>query len=307
MKTQISYFVSLLLIGISSVFFGACSDEDELTPSGNDFNYFIPDDDDHSPEAELRRSFYDETGIYLLFSDTLRHIPNGVNAYGETVYQTERINFNYNLTGNNNYTLRITYYTSIDEMEEAVRQFKQNYLSHMGKAMQPYSILLVRNLQNDEYGDDWWEEIGYVSNLNCTGIAVGDVYNMSDYERERRITVTLNGLVDEALDELSKDLYFVPFYDVVPDEIADAYLGELIPGWDRTQMEALYELGYIDYSEDWYDDTYYDQTPSDWDDFIKLVLETPWEDLEAQWGQYDRIMQKLEIAREAILAAGYIF
>lgn len=73
-------------------------------------------------------------------------------------------------------------------------------------------------------------------------------------------------------------------------------------------MEALYELGFISYSEDWYDEFYYDTPPfSDWNDFFELVMNTPWEEIEAQYGAYSLLMQRMELVRQAILATGYKF
>lgn len=80
------YYFCLLLVGMAGLFV-SCGKEDLLTPSGNDTNFFTPADDDHSQVAELRRKFYEETGVYVLFSDTLRHVQNGVNANGQPVYE----------------------------------------------------------------------------------------------------------------------------------------------------------------------------------------------------------------------------
>lgn len=64
MKRKLTYYVSALLFGAASLF-AACSDEEALTPSGNDLNMFAVDENDHSPEAELRRQFFKDTGVYL--------------------------------------------------------------------------------------------------------------------------------------------------------------------------------------------------------------------------------------------------
>lgn len=36
-------------------------------------------------------------------------------------------------------------------------------------------------------------------------------------------------------------------------------------------------------------------------------MNTPWEEIEAQYGAYSLLMQRLELVRQAILATGYKF
>ena len=222
MRRNILHLAGIFLLGVATLF-TACGEEDALTPSGNELNSFLPDESDHSPVAELRRSFYEETGIYLLFSDTLRHVQTGTYEQGRPVYDTEMVDFNYNLNGDGGYNLRMEYYTTLEEMQAAAQTFKDEYLPHMGE------------VYSGDYVDDWME------------------------------------------------------------------------GWDRTQLEAIYELGFINYSESGrgphYDSFYY----SDWSYFFDIVMEQSWEEIEAEWGQYSIVMQRMGIVRDAILATGYVF
>lgn len=134
MRRNILHLAGIFLLGVATLF-TACGEEDALTPSGNELNSFLPDESDHSPVAELRRSFYEETGIYLLFSDTLRHVQTGTDEQGRPVYDTEMVDFNYNLNGDGGYNLRMEYYTTLEEMQAAARTFKDEYLPHMGESM----------------------------------------------------------------------------------------------------------------------------------------------------------------------------
>lgn len=222
MRRNILHLAGIFLLGVATLF-TACGEEDALTPSGNELNSFLPDESDHSPVAELRRSFYEETGIYLLFSDTLRHVQTGTDEQGRPVYDTEMVDFNYNLNGDGGYNLRMEYYTTLEEMKAAAQTFKDEYLPHMGE------------VYSGDYVDDWVE------------------------------------------------------------------------GWDHTQLEAIYELGFINYSESGrgphYDSFYY----SDWSYFFDIVMEQSWEEIEAEWGQYSIVMQRMGIVHDAILATGYVF
>lgn len=219
------------------------------------------------------------------------------------------MNLMYNLTGvPNSYEYRFDYYTDVADMEAAAELIRTDFMSHLAMEKMPYSFLLVDSILVDEWGDGEWEANDCLSNTYCMAVATGDVRNLNEEQRYALSHNILKTLVDDAVGDLNWDDYQGLFYEVVPDEVADGNLGDLIPGWDRTQMEALYELGYITYIEDWYDEYYYDTPPmSDWDDFFDLVMDTSWEDIEAQYGQYDRIMQKCEHVRRSILAVGYIF
>ena len=171
----------------------------------------------------------------------------------------------------------------------------------------PYSILLVNGIRENSYGSTW-EDLSYKSNIYCMAIDTKDVLHLDEEERREIALAVLTNLVDDGISDLNWDDYQGPFYDLIPAEVSDSYLGDLIPGWDRTQMEALYELGFISYSEDWYDEFYYDTPPfSDWNDFFELVMNTPWEEIEVQYGAYSLLMQRMELVRQAILATGYKF
>uniref|UniRef100_UPI003FEEFE38 hypothetical protein n=1 Tax=Phocaeicola sp. TaxID=2773926 RepID=UPI003FEEFE38 len=82
MKHLTHYYIGMLLAGTLGFLAACSSDEELLTPSGEDTNFFLPKEDDHSTEAELRRDFFDETGVYLFFNDTLRHDLNGTDVNG---------------------------------------------------------------------------------------------------------------------------------------------------------------------------------------------------------------------------------
>lgn len=306
MRRNILHLAGIFLLGVATLF-TACGEEDALTPSGNELNSFLPDESDHSPVAELRRSFYEETGIYLLFSDTLRHVQTGTDEQGRPVYDTDMVDFNYNLNGDGGYNLRMEYYTTLEEMQAAAQTFKDEYLPHMGESMMLYSLLLLKNLEQDRYNEDDWEFLASVSNIYCMGVATGDLANLTEEERAATALEVFKDIVDNAISEFDWDDYEGPFYDATGEVYSGDYVDDWVEGWDRTQLEAIYELGFINYSESGrgphYDSFYY----SDWSYFFDIVMEQSWEEIEAEWGQYSIVMQRMGIVRDAILATGYVF
>lgn len=113
--------------------------------------------------------------------------------------------------------------------------------------------------------------------------------------------------MDNTISELDYDTYMGAFYDATGEVYSGSYVDDWVEGWDRTQLEAIYELGFINYSESYrgprYDSFYY----SDWSYFFDIVMEQTWEEIEAEWGQYSIVMQRMGIVRDAILATGYVF
>ena len=307
MKHLTHYYIGMLLAGMLG-FLAACSSNEELlTPSGEDVNFFLPKEDDHSAEAALRRDFFDETGVYLFFNDTLRHDLNGTDVNGAPVYATEVLNFRYSLTGYNNAAYAFGYYQTQEEKAAAAEMIKADFLPHLSQNLLPYSILLVNGIRESS-GRTRWKDLAYKSNIYCIAIDTKDVMHLGAGERREIAQAVLTKLVEKGIKDLNWDDYQGPFYDLIPEKVVNSFMGDLIPGWDRTQVEALYELGFISYYKDWSDEFYYD-TPSsyDWEDFFKVVMNTPWEEIEAQYGAYSLLMQRLELVRQAILATGYKF
>lgn len=307
MKHLTHYYIGMLLAGMLG-FLAACSSNEELlVPSGEDVNFFLPKEDDHSAEAALRRDFFDETGVYLFFNDTLRHDLNGTDVNGAPVYATEVLNFRYSLTGYYNAAYAFGYYQTQEEKAAAAEMIKADFLPHLSQNLLPYSILLVNGIRENSYGSTW-KDLAYKSNIYCIAIDTKDVMHLGAGERREIAQAVLTKLVEKGIKDLNWDDYQGPFYDLIPEKVVNSFMGDLIPGWDRTQVEALYELGFISYYKDWSDEFYYD-TPSsyDWEDFFKVVMNTPWEEIEAQYGAYSLLMQRLELVRQAILATGYKF
>ena len=67
-------FYSFAII-LSVICLFSCESEDALEPDyKNPSDYFQPDADDNSEEAQLRRKFFADHGSYLLFNDTLQNV-----------------------------------------------------------------------------------------------------------------------------------------------------------------------------------------------------------------------------------------
>lgn len=140
-KNYIIYALCLLSL------FAGCNESEDTTPSLADQNAFEPEADDMSETAQIRRDFYNNTGSYLLFSDTLRTVANGISADGSAVVKTEMLDvMGYAMIGYGSSTKYVyDYITEPEAQREAVQLIQDHLIWRMGSAL-PYSFLLVNNI-----------------------------------------------------------------------------------------------------------------------------------------------------------------
>lgn len=106
---------------------GACSGEDGLIADfDHPYTWFAPDPADTGEEAVLRREFYEATGSYLLFTDTLRHEFLSVDWKGDSVFFTEKLAIDYTIgdsySGSTVYSYE--YLSGIEAKRAAVQYLK---------------------------------------------------------------------------------------------------------------------------------------------------------------------------------------
>ena len=107
---KIYYFLFLSLL------LGACTKEDALEPTGANDDYFTVPATATDPESVMRREFYEETGVHLLFNDTLRHEQRGTFEDGNPRWYTETIDLGYSMTSHDD-APELTYLQTGQEKE----------------------------------------------------------------------------------------------------------------------------------------------------------------------------------------------
>ena len=125
----------------------ACSKEDWPDNSGETINFFAVSENATGEEAELRRNFFDETGVYLLFSDTLgSRIVSTLS--GETVVDYQVIDFMWQLSVGSYYadSLEFFPYLEIKKMKVAAKFIQEEILANLPELFYPYSVLLVERM-----------------------------------------------------------------------------------------------------------------------------------------------------------------
>lgn len=286
--------------------FTACSEE-ELTPSGANDNPFAVPAEQSDETSQIRREFYEHNNIHLLFSDVLRKEYMGKDANGNDIWKEETLDLDYNLTSDAGKDMELIFIEEPEAQREAAALVEKYILPHLAKggSLLPYSILLVNVIQQeDRYGD--MEDVDVYANMRCLAISAGEWLEMDEDEQEEHAKTILQALIQSKFDYTSEaaEPFLAYCEDMYNEDIVD-----FIPDWDRN-IEDIYALGMLDYSEDWGDDPSYDwfiSAKNDFADFFDEVMNGSEEEFRADYGEYPILIQKYEVMKNTIIDLGYIF
>lgn len=305
MKT---FNIKLIAIAtIMSASLAACSDDaEELTPSEVTYhNLFAPDPADKSKSAELRRRFYDDTGIYILFSEKLGKYTNSAGIEKE-----EYVDFNFNLTTSNglNYKIEELPEEDIEKNLRMIEKYFVPYINIDGGKLRPYSMLLALNLQTISYGKI--KNPAYLSTERCFAINMNSWQDVDEDESKTMGKALLRSLIDDKVTQDSPELD--PFFAVCAECYDAYYISEIEPDWVYDQdPEIVYNLGFTTYYEDfWGDGVEYDEFPNKKSDlklFKNEIFDKTEEQFLADWGNYPKIVEKYHILKECIEKMGVDF
>ena len=141
-KGIIYKYVFMAVVGVLAL--TACGGEDDLTPSNAEVNGFAPEAGDNSATARLRNEFYKETGVFLLFNDTL--------CSTDTKGNPELFDAPYAMigSGSDSYDYKYGYITDVAEQQKFADAMRKYLLNRLGKA-KPFSFLLVNDISYTNY------------------------------------------------------------------------------------------------------------------------------------------------------------
>ncbi len=286
------------------LFSGGCGDGTEsLSPSAPEPNYFEVDASDNSQEAQLRRSFRDDTGIYLIFSDLLATY---TDEYG--VQREERVDFNWGMTtssSDNDPTFDVLEDSEKSNVTELIKRYFIPYINVEGGSMKPYSVLLVKNLEK-RISSGRYMPADYVSCWRCFGINATDWIGADDDEAKSLGYSLLQSLIQDRLNYTSSEL--IPFFEISEEYYELEYISKAAPEWiDNQDMEIIYNLGFLDYYPDWMDDPAYDEFQNESNDFKSFLSGLFDPDFEETWKDYPQIMLKYNTLKKCIEDIGIDF
>lgn len=298
--------IMLGMAGMASMWMCSCGDStEELTPSEPYVNFFEVPASDNSASASLRRDFYGDTGIYLLFSEVLAEY---TDEFGND--RVEKVDFNWGLTSKRSINYSFDELDA-DEQEKAlsvVSKYFVPYINVEGGQLKPYSILLVKNLKTNERRSSRMEPVTFFSCWRCFCINASD-WLEADEEGARVLGENLLlSLANTKLNEYSPEL--APFF-AISDQYYEGYVCDYFDSWlDEQDVDLVYNAGFMRYSEDWWGDHEYDYflyRNNDLSDFMKAVFGESEADFKEKWGDYPAIIRKYDILKEIVKELGIDF
>ena len=162
---------------LSSLFAVSCGDESEnLTPSEPEPDVFAVDPSRTDDEAMIRKAFYENTGIHLLFTDSLIHSDGSV----------EMLDFNWGFNTESSDECRYTYLVDNADKELAAELLSRYFVPYIsGGKLRPYSMLPFKSIEAYLwYKSEWeyvWKSVGYIANWRCFAV---NTESWSDLEPE---------------------------------------------------------------------------------------------------------------------------
>lgn len=313
MKKNIYVLLMMAVVLVANL--SSCSSEEDTSPSYFDENGFAPKDDDTSVEASLRRDFFDETGCYLLFNDTLSVKQKGLDFYGQPIYDVQTVNVDFNTFNGDVDVYRYTYSYIKDDAEkkQAADYLKTHVLSRLG-AMKPYSVLLVNGVSQwtkNKYGE--WvltEEDSYYGTTPHPTYRLGTrcyVFSVENGEALETPTFFSTVLKEIVKDKISsKGKAFLDDFKALVNNY-----DRLTEQWDDKE-EMGFELGKNDdlarslgFFQD-YNRYYFPSEKMDINDYISAVFDYSVENFEETFANYPICIARFKLMREKIINLGVI-
>jgi hypothetical protein len=276
--------MALLAFGLLT----ACGSEDELTPSNADVNGFAPAQGDNSQTAQIRNSFYEATGSYLLFTDTLTS--QGSNG------EPELLDISYALVGSSSVyseDYKYAYITDPAEQQQAADLVKNYLVPRLGKAL-PNAFFLVNDISYP-YGSRT-RHTSYLLGTRAYALSMDDgaAYEQPDSFAIQLLEDIILDRIDRLGDE-EKDEFLAFSYD---------YYGEDLEEDTLTEQE-IWDRGMFYYMDDEYFGKYYYGSNHDWELWVEAVLEYTPEAFEQKYGSSAVMLSKFNVIRKLILDMGF--
>lgn len=299
-RNNISVIASLLLLCLDM---SGCGKELLTGEAYPDVNLFAPDEADHSANAELRRSFYNQTGSYLLFSDTLRRadrirvlsIPYNVTITGRDYYEAQ--------------LYRLKYLTNSSQRTQAAEFIRTRMAKFVSKQAMPYSVLLVDTIVAYPYEKSLKTynmekpDVRQITVFGMQTLAIarmGDLAKKSPKEQKTLAVEILNNLVKEVMRHTDEDT-LASYYAISAAYYDKAFSKE---EGNLPDIKDMRELGFLKCYRFKPDNMSFYPASRDLETFVKELLGKS----EAQWrsehGAYPLVIRKLEILKSVIEKKG---
>ncbi len=284
----------------------ACSEEDALIAQEDTrASLFMPAPSASDEESVMRRDFAKNEKCYLIFNDTIRKTPLGIDYNGDMRYSVETLDIAY-LVGSSGYqtTYSYNFLSSIEEKRAAVAFIKKQLLSHLSQSLRPFSWFPVKNIFTSD-----WQGLKYYTIVNgerCIALALGDILSLSQEEQNS----LGEGMLISALGNIisGKESQMKDFYDVSGGIYGNYFTTDYT---EEGNQAILLAHGFICKGISLWSGTeamgYYPDKNRDCEAYIKLVFNHTKEEVEAMYSTTPLVMKKYRMMKVLIDELGYIY
>lgn len=283
-----------------SLFLAAsCSSEDTPVADYHDPSaFFMPADTATDAESELRRQFYEETGSYLLFNDTLQYTPTGKDINGNDTYSIEKLDIGYDLQQTGTYTNTYTYQdiATLEQKQAAVEYLKEFILVHLSERLRPFSWYLTSVISGvNNYGNTVRPYA--VSGQRCIALRCQELPRLTTDARKQQLA-TNHLLVIVGAVATNNSSSFADFYNV-----SGSLYGADTPSADLTNAD-YYALGFLGKGSSV---VAYPSQSEDLNAYASLVISNSESALATRFADYPLVLQKISLMKNTLIELGYTF
>lgn len=286
MKT---YFLLLLLPFAAGIF--SCKKEATPPASADVADAYVRLDNPANEADHQSFLLYQETGIPVLFTDTLSKDPLAL------------LNYRYLITGTDS-LLTVRFVQTTADRVAGVNFIRNEILPHLSKNLYPYSILLADSVYSYIPAYPSRKMVAYNAYPALSSLLISQVSNISTMIPDSIKTYRRDILKGILLQPLANSDLLKAFFAV-----SKAYYGKYASGTTTSGSYIPYQVkevyGLLTNGSE-YPGYYYagDQT-GDLTDYLNQVLVLTPQEFAAKYGNYSLVMTKYTLLQKALTAAGY--
>lgn len=263
---------------------------------------FVPAADDHSEEAEMRRTFYVEHGSYLLFNDTLQHTALGKDANGNMQYFTELLDITYEVgatsTTNNKYSFTII--PTVERKKQAVEFLEGYILTHITGKLKPFSWFLADKITRDFTGTISTPYA--VAGQRAIIIATNVLPKLTNAQKVQYTRQIMNSIIGKlASDNTAAFDEFVT--------VSSAYYGGTFsePSTNAENADILAKAGFVCKGQEFNVDKngLYPTKDLDIQAYARMIAANTRETILTKYADYPLVLKKYEMAYDILTSLGY--
>lgn len=291
-------------IAVGMIAFASCGSDEDTSPSNVDANLFAPKEDDQSAEAVLRRSFFEQTGSYLLYNDTLRKVPVGTDEYGNPLYDVKTLDIDFTMinTAADYFHYTYEYIDNIEDQQKAAQYIKRNVLDKLGP-LTPYSVLLVNSMtqwttKNGQYVMTKKPHPAYRLGERCYAFSFG---NSAVYEDENYYLDALKAIVYNIVSSSKYSAQITEFQNLMPDfEKYTTTEKEDLGIEEEVNDDLARSLGFVRDNNSWY----FFGAKKDLETYVGAEFDYTVSQFEEAYEKYPICIARFNALRKILLDAG---